>query len=62
VLGTGDDAQQRRLAAAVRAQQPDARARRELEVGARQDLAAAERLRDPAGGEQRDRRYEPASA
>ena len=62
VLLAGEDAQQRRLAAAVRSEHADAGALRELEVEPGQHLATAERLREAAGRQQRDRRYEPASA
>ena len=62
VLLAGDDPQQRRLAAAVGPEHADAGTRGELEVSAREHLAAAERLRDAASRQQRDRRYELASA
>ena len=62
VLLAGEDAQQRRLAAAVRSEHADAGALRELEVEPGQHLATTERLREAAGRQQRDRRYEPASA
>jgi hypothetical protein len=62
VLVAREDAQQRRLAAAVGAEDADAGTRGELEVEAREDLAAAERLRDAARRQQRDRRYELSSS
>jgi hypothetical protein len=53
VVEAGDDPQERGLAAAVGAEDADPRARLDVEVGAAQDAAAAEGLRDRAGGEQR---------
>ena len=53
VLLAGQHLQQRRLARAVGADQADARPRAELEIGAVEDQAAAEGLRDAA---QRERR------
>ncbi len=61
-LVAGEDAQQRRLAPAVRPQHADAGPRGELEVEPREHLAAAERLRHAAGRQQRDRRYELSSS
>ena len=57
VLGPGEDAQQRRLAAAVGPEDADARPVGELEVELGQHRAAAERLDDAARGQQRHRRY-----
>ena len=62
VLRPGEDPQQRRLAAAVRPEHADARPRGELEIEPGQDQSPAERLRDAARRQQRDRRYERASA
>ena len=61
VLDAREDPQQRRLAAAVRAEHADARAVGELEVELGQHRPPAERLDDAARGQQRDRRYECAS-
>jgi hypothetical protein len=62
VLLAGEDPQQRRLAAAVGAEDADTGAGGELQVEPGEDLAAAERLRDAARRQQRDRRYELSSS
>ena len=62
MLRPAEDAQQRRLAAAVRAQHADPGARRELEIESGEHLATAERRRDPPRRQQRDGRYELSSA
>ena len=62
VLLAGEDAQQRRLAAAVGPEHADAGAGGELQVEAGEDLAAAERLRDAVRRQQRDGRYELSSS
>jgi hypothetical protein len=54
VLQAGEDRHQRRLAATVGAEHADAHAVGELEVEPVEDLAAAERLGQAAGGEERD--------
>src|SRR5207247_7084662 len=51
-LLAGQDAKQRRLAAAVRADHAQADARLDVEVEPAQDLAGAEALDDAAGGDQ----------
>ena len=61
VLEPGEDPQQRRLAAAVGAEHADPRAGGQLEVEPVEDAAAAEGLREPAGGDQGDARHGPFS-
>ena len=57
LLEPGEDRQQRRLAAAVRTEHADAHAVGELEIEPVEDEAPAERLRQAAGGEERDDRH-----
>ena len=57
VLEAGEDAHQRRLAAAVGAEDADPRARLDVEIGAAQDRAPAEGLGEAAGGELRHGRH-----
>ena len=61
VLEPGEDPQQRRLAAAVGAEHADPRAGGQLEVEPVEHAAAAEGLREPAGGDQGDARHGPFS-
>ena len=57
VVEPGEDPHQRRLPAAVGAEDADPRARLDVEIHAAQDAPAAEGLRDPTGGELRHGRH-----
>src|SRR4051794_3497048 len=57
LIEAGEDAQQRRLSAPVRAENADPRARLDVQIRAAQDAAPTEGLGDPAGGELRHGRH-----